>query len=212
MKIYFVRHGQSVANVNDLEQGPDEPLSDLGREQAAFVAKRLSDLGVERIIASPYERTRQTAEIINGVLNLPLTYSELFVERRPPSELIGKPGDGPEYRAAREIWERERRVDPTFRYSDEETFAELKERALAALRYLVEEKADHAAVVTHAGFLKVMLGCMVFGEGYEYAMHVDVHNAFKTKNTGITLVEYKDDPNPFHGGWSINAWNDHAHL
>lgn len=212
MKVYFVRHGQSVANVNDLEQGPDEPLSDLGREQAAFVAKRLAGLPVTRLIASPYARANETAEIIRETLGLPLAYSELFVERKPPTELIGKPGDGPEYRAAREKWEKERRVDPSWRYSDEETFTELKDRALAALAYLVDENADGAAVVTHAGFLKVMLGCMIFGERYAYAMHVDVHNAFKTKNTGITLVEYKNDPNPFHGGWSIHAWNDHAHL
>lgn len=212
MKVYFVRHGQSVANIGELEQGPEEPLSDLGREQAEFVAKRLSDLSITRIIASPYERARETAEIISKKLGLPVEYSDLFMERRPPSELIGKPGDGPEYTAARKIWEKERAVNPAWRYSDEETFAELRERADNALAYLASENADHAVVVTHAGFLKVMAAVMVYGKNLPYQAYVPLFNALKTKNTGITLVEYKDDPSAFHGGWKIHAWNDHAHL
>lgn len=212
MKIYFVRHGQSVANINELEQGPEEPLSDLGREQAAFVAKRFSDIPVTRVIASTYARASETGEIIASALSLPLERSDLFVERRPPSELIGKPGDGPEYQAARRIWEEKRAADPDYRYSDEETFAEQKARAKTALEHLIEENADHAVVVTHGGFLKMLVSFMVFGEDVTYREFVSMFNTLKTKNTGITLAEYKDDANPFHGGWNILAWNDHAHL
>lgn len=212
MKIYFVRHGQSVANIGELEQGPEEPLSDLGRRQAAFVGKRLQDIAVTRILSSPYERTKETAQIIASEIAKPLSFSELFVERRPPTELIGKPGDGPETQAARLIWERERKTNPSFRYSDEETFTEIKDRARDALAFLIAEQADHAVVVTHGGFLKVLASYMVFGESLSYVTYLDMHNALKTKNTGITLVEYKDDPNPFHGGWNILAWNDYAHL
>ncbi len=212
MKVYFVRHGQSVANINELEQGPEEPLSDLGREQAAFVAKRFSDIPVTRIIASSYARASETGEILAAELKLPLEHSDLFVERRPPSEFIGKPGDGPEYQAARRIWEEKRAIDPNWRYSDEETFAEQKARAKAALAQLINDNADHAVVVTHGGFLKMLASYMIFGENMTYLEFVSLFNTLKTKNTGITLVEYQDDANPFKGGWNILAWNDHAHL
>lgn len=212
MKIYFVRHGQSTSNVDDREQGPDSPLTPLGKQQAEFVAKRFNDIPITRIIASPYVRAHETAEIIAAHLKKEIEYSELYVERRPVSEMIGKPGSSPEYQAIRKISEEKRRIDPSWKYSDEESFTELKARAKAALVYLIEQDADHALVVTHGGFLKTMISYMVFGDALEYGTYVDMFNTFKTKNTGITVAEYKVDPNPFIGGWDILAWNDHAHL
>jgi len=212
MKIYFVRHGESVANTQDLEQGPDELLSGKGREQAAFVAERFADVPVARIIASPYERTKVTAEIIGARIGKDVEFSELFVERRPPSELIGKPGGGEEYMKIRALWEKERLIDPSWRYSDEETFTEHVERAKKALAFLIAESADNALVVTHAGFLKMLFAVMMFGDKLTYAMFLDIFNTLKTKNTGVTIVEYKEDANAFFGGWKIHAWNDHAHI
>lgn len=213
MKIYFVRHGQSKANIGELEPGPEELLSDLGREQAAFVGKRFSDIPISRIITSPYARTRETADIISAAIGLPIEESPLFVERTPPSELIGKRGDCDEYMEIRRLWAEHRKTDENWRYSDEETYAEIRDRARDALAYLVKENADNALVVTHAGFLQVLVGYMVFGEGLSYPIHLSMHHAFRTKNTGVTIAEYTEDPtNAWRDGWKLHAWNDHAHL
>ena len=212
MRVYFIRHGQSVANIDELEQGPEEPLSEKGKEQAQFVAKRLKDIPITRIIASPHLRTKQTAAVVGEALKLPIEYFDLFVERRPPSDMLGKPGGSPEYMAIRKKWEEERRKDPSWRYKDEETFTEIRERAVSALHYLIAENADHALVVTHAGFMKVLLACMTFGEDVAYATYVDVFNTFRTRNTGVTIADYTVDSNPFLGGWKVIVWNDHAHL
>jgi broad specificity phosphatase PhoE len=76
--LWLVRHGQSAGNVaRDLahQQGAhrielttrdvDVPLSDLGREQAASLGKWFARRGElpEVVLASPYVRARQTAEI-----------------------------------------------------------------------------------------------------------------------------------------------------
>jgi broad specificity phosphatase PhoE len=79
--LWLVRHGQSAGNVaRDLAtaQGEhripltirdvDVPLSDLGREQAASLGKWFKQSGElpEVVLASPYVRARQTAEIFRA--------------------------------------------------------------------------------------------------------------------------------------------------
>ncbi len=66
MKLYFVRHGQTEANARQVYDGQrlNAPLTELGRNQAAEVGKKLKLLGIGRIISSPLIRTRQTTAII----------------------------------------------------------------------------------------------------------------------------------------------------
>ena len=67
-KIYFVRHGESVANVRQTFAGQREnsPLTERGREQARAAAKGLISRGVKigKIISSPLLRAKETMEII----------------------------------------------------------------------------------------------------------------------------------------------------
>lgn len=51
---------------------PGFPLSALGRAQAAAVGRSLRDSGIRRILHSPLDRARETAEIINGQLPAPV--------------------------------------------------------------------------------------------------------------------------------------------
>jgi probable phosphoglycerate mutase len=72
--IYFVRHGECGANVKGVfaGQADDSPLTSKGREQAVAVGKRLKNNGLklDRIITSPLQRARETAEIIAEVVGL----------------------------------------------------------------------------------------------------------------------------------------------
>jgi probable phosphoglycerate mutase len=85
-QIYFIRHGQSEANVKKCFAGQkeDSPLTDLGREQAKQAALDLlkDQLKIERIISSPLIRARETAEIIieQAKLNLELEIDERLAE------------------------------------------------------------------------------------------------------------------------------------
>ena len=207
MKIYFVRHGQSELNIEDRDQGADGALSGLGREQAAFVAKRFSDIPIDLIVASPYERAKETASIINAHLNKELIYSDLLVERRPPTEFIGMRFDHPEYRKVTALMTEKRTIDPAWRYSDEENFVELKGRAIQALAYLGTLEKEVVLAVTHGGILKMLIAAMIMGDGLTYPEYLKFYFGTKTKNTGITLIE-RDEK----GKWALIAWNDHAHL
>ncbi|EGJ50930.1 histidine phosphatase family protein [Desulfocurvibacter africanus] len=60
-EIWLIRHGQSMANAGEMTTAPGTAgLTDLGRRQAAMIAKAIPRKP-ERIIVSPYDRTRQTA-------------------------------------------------------------------------------------------------------------------------------------------------------
>lgn len=62
---YFLRHGETDWNRNGRTQGQlDSSLNELGWSQAEDAAERLSGEPIERIIASPLQRARNTAEVV----------------------------------------------------------------------------------------------------------------------------------------------------
>ncbi len=64
-RLLLVRHGQSVGNVKQILQGQDNGmLTDLGREQAAEVARRLKDEPIDAFLASDLTRAVETCQII----------------------------------------------------------------------------------------------------------------------------------------------------
>ncbi len=63
--IYVIRHASTELNENDEIRGwSNPPLSDLGRKEAAGLAKRLANTGIEVIFHSDLERAVATAEAI----------------------------------------------------------------------------------------------------------------------------------------------------
>lgn len=67
MKVVFVRHGESEANVADFIN--DDPtravnLTERGREQARLAAERLQGMSFTHAFASEFPRARQTAAIL----------------------------------------------------------------------------------------------------------------------------------------------------
>ncbi len=71
MYIYFLRHA-IAAESGQFKNDADRPLTDEGvkkMQKAAKGMKRLN-LGIDRVISSPYVRARQTAEIAAAALGL----------------------------------------------------------------------------------------------------------------------------------------------
>ena len=66
MRVFFVRHGQSEANVLRVfsNRGWKHPLTDLGRQQAHALAEKLSGLSITAIYTSPIRRAVESAEIL----------------------------------------------------------------------------------------------------------------------------------------------------
>lgn len=208
--IYFVRHGQTVLNAENIRQGPDGSLTDLGRKQALDTAFRFPKHRgkPEVIIASPYERTKETAEIISKELGLPVEYSDLLIERRNPSEIIGRRGDDPEVRRIVD------QIDKSFhsddlRYSDEENFEDLELRAKRLLYYISHRPEKRIIMVTHSIFLKMLASYILLGEGLTASEYNKLSLDNPIDNASMAIVSYESHwfrPEE----WKLLVWNDLA--
>ncbi|MBI2033471.1 MAG: histidine phosphatase family protein, partial [Candidatus Levybacteria bacterium] len=72
---YLIRHGQKETVMGD------PSLSQVGRKQAEYTGKFFKDKKIERIYASPFKRTAETASIISKELNLDIAFDERLRER-----------------------------------------------------------------------------------------------------------------------------------
>ena len=81
MKLFVVRHGETVRNIVGLVQGKTESmLTEYGKEQARQVKEKLQGQTFDLVFSSPLSRAYQTAEIIiDG--KLPITIDERLNER-----------------------------------------------------------------------------------------------------------------------------------
>ena len=81
--IYFVRHGETVLTPTRKFSGTgalDPELMQEGLDQADLVAEEAVKLGAEILIASPLQRTRQTAEAISRTTGLEIIFDEAWFE------------------------------------------------------------------------------------------------------------------------------------
>lgn len=80
--LYAIRHGETDNNVKRIIQGNkiNPPLNENGIKQAELISDKLKDKNITKIYASDLLRTRQTAEIINKILNVEIVYTPLLQE------------------------------------------------------------------------------------------------------------------------------------
>ncbi len=208
---YFVRHGESENNAKGLRQGPDGKLSEKGREQAKQTGERLEHHPIEIILASPYERTKETAEIISHYVKKPIEYNALLAERRNPKEIIGKSITDPEVIRIVEIMDKTSH-DDNFRFSDEENFADLKARAKKLLDFLAERPETFTLVVTHGIFLRLVVAYILEGEKLTAREYNKLSFLNGSNNASVTVCEYKKGffvPKK-EKGWHLVAWDDYS--
>ena len=207
--VYLVRHGESEGNIGLDYQGPNTPLSHKGREQSNVIANRASKLEIELLISSPHARTKETTEKIKATTSLEPIYSELFTERRRASDQIGKPKDDPKVIEIEKTLVENFHL-PYFRYSDEEIFSDLNDRAEKALKFIIDRPENKIMVVTHGWFMRTLIAKAMFGQELTAPICQQFLHNMRTSNTGLTILEYgKYEDNP---RWQLFVYNDHSHL
>lgn len=63
--IYVIRHGETNAGKNVIIATEDEPLNELGIQQAKKVGNDLKKLNIDTIYCSPIERAKHTLELFD---------------------------------------------------------------------------------------------------------------------------------------------------
>jgi len=204
--IYFVRHGESEGNVSRTYRGKDTPLTETGRVQAGIVAERVAKLGIEALVTSDFIRAKDTAAIIGKKASVTPEEQPMFGEWLEPEHLLGKSYDHPDAKAMREaIHESD---DPEFRHSNEESFAEMKERATRCYAFLKQHPAERICVIAHLGFLRVLVGVALLDTSFGKVQYSQLFRHLEGTNTGVTYVRFDDERNR----WKLITWNDQSHL
>ena len=159
-ELYFVRHGQTEWNAIRRMQGQmNSNLNDRGRAQADVNGQFLATRNIEALFASPLDRTRQTAEIVNQHLSLPIAFDERIME--------WDCGDwsGHMYDESRERWLEEWtnwRADPfSYRGPGCENYPDMINRSRPFLAELSKHPAERIAIVSHGMIGRVMVSTML---------------------------------------------------
>ena len=172
--IYFVRHGETVLTPARKFSGTgslDPELMQEGLDQAELVAAECAKLGAEVLIASPLNRTRQTAEAISRTTGLEIIFDEVWFE------LSFGSWDG---KAIEEVREQEPDAYQAWLNSSSyappggESYDEASIRIEEALEKLVAQyPGKKIIVVTHNGVIKTAAKIAVDGPS-DAVFHMDV--------------------------------------
>ena len=192
MRLLLIRHGESRGNLNRRWQGwLDEPLTDLGREQAHRLAERLLDRAADgappatAVYSSTLTRAFQTGDILARRWGVPLILDGRLRER-DVGVLQGLTWT--EVQAQHpEIAEtiRERWTVPTL--PGGETTARLSERVWQAvdgilLRTNGREAESNVAIVSHGGAINAYFNRLVGRDPCAPFL-------FRFGNTSLSIVE-----------------------
>jgi probable phosphomutase (TIGR03848 family) len=82
MTVILLRHGRSTSNTAHVLAGRSEgvDLDDKGREQAAGLVERISELPIRAVVCSPLLRCRRTIEPLAEALGIEASLDERFAE------------------------------------------------------------------------------------------------------------------------------------
>lgn len=182
-------------------------LSKIGKRQADLIAKRLIDIDVDFIYASPYLRAKQTSKIIAGKLKMKIEYWNKIVERKRPSEIEGRVWNDPLASKIDKIT-RKNQIKPDWKYSDDESFNDLMVRAEGVVTHLFEHhREQNVLCVSHQGIIKAIVLRTVLQDKLTPEVFWQFYYHSWIDNTGITQLKYGD-----RFGWELATWNDTTHL
>ena len=184
MELFFIRHGQSEANLQGIIQGHAEyPLSSLGKKQASLVGQYLSSLKIHKLYSSDLSRAVQTAEAIAD-------HHNLTVEQWSKIKEIGL---GP--------FEGMTRIGITEKFPDlphqsiltsgvkgTESIEAITKRCESVWKHLVtNHKKETVILVSHGGFISIFLMYLMAKRQW-----ASFERPFIIGNTSITKVEIDD--------------------
>lgn len=183
--LILVRHGRTALNAASRLQGRlDEPLDDVGREQAVAVAARVG--AVDELIASPLRRATETAEAFGQ----PYTIDDRWVELS-----YGVYEGTPHADVPSEAWN-QWRIDVGWSPEGGESLATLDERVRGACDDLADRaRGRDVAIVTHVSPIKAAvawaLGCGIDISWRSHLSHASVCR-IDVRSIGPVLLTFNE--------------------
>ena len=174
--VYFVRHGQTIWNVeNKICGATDIALTELGHRQAIETGEKILEQGIraDMILYSPLIRARDTALHISEITGIPATEEPRLTEQNfGKYESTARVGD--EFRDAKNQF--------LNRYEGGESMFHLAQRIYNLLDEVVASDKTYF-LVAHNGIARVK-------QSYFFEMTNDEYAAFGVPNCAVMKYEF----------------------
>lgn len=174
MRILFVRHGESDANILRIfsNRGWKHPLTPRGQEQAKSLAARLQGRGVAAIYTSPLRRAVESAQILAERLCVPCEIEPALVEYDVGIYEGRSDEDG--WRAYAAIERQWALGQLDARLPQGESSTDIQNRFIAFMRRLIDSFANRAdatvVLIGHGGTFRQGLPCVLKNISRDYAL------------------------------------------
>lgn len=207
LRLFVVRHGQVAANREYRYVGDrDDPLTDLGRRQAAAIADALGSLRVDgrplpvaRLVSSPRQRARDTAHAIADAFGRELEIDERLAEQSYGG-WEGLTRDEVRALSKEDAVHLERiDADPTLSPPGGESLSTAQRRVVSLVDELAGGTTEGAVVlVSHVGPIKTLIAAAL-----DLPL-VNLRRLFLDLAT-LTVIDWSQPP-------VLRLFNHHAHL
>lgn len=175
--LYFVRHGETVWNVeNKICGATDSPLTERGREQALDLGRHIISEGIEfdEIIYSPLSRAMDTALIISQETKVAARVEPRLIEQNF-GKWEGTPRNGLDFKADKENFATD--------YEGGESMLKLCQRIYNLLDDIKKEESKTYLLVAHNGIARAVNSYFNSMSNKEYA-------TFGIKNCEIVRYDF----------------------
>ena len=146
---YFVRHGETVWNVeNKICGATDIELTQKGHEQAVEAGKKILEMGIkaDEIISSPLVRASETARHISEVTGIPMRIEPRLMEQNF-GRYESTPRDGAEFHEAKK--------DMASRFGTGESMLQMAQRIYNLLDDIKAGDKEYI-LVAHNGLVRIV--------------------------------------------------------
>lgn len=178
--IYLVRHALTIENEKGLSQGHKfGTISETGYKQIEHLCKHFKTLLVDVIISSDLARCQITARELEKVTKAPVLFSPLIRE------------------LARGDWEGTQKVQADYdalpgsfeerKPPNGESLIDAQKRAIQFWKDIQQFDSENIAVVTHGGFLKLLIGHILGMPTKDSILKLHI------KNCSISIIQINNE-------------------
>ncbi|HEY5588994.1 MAG TPA: class I tRNA ligase family protein [Candidatus Paceibacterota bacterium] len=151
-KYFVMRHGEADSNLNWIVNtvlGNDSHLTDHGKEQVKISAEKMKNLGIDLIVRSPFNRAKETSEIVAQTLGIQL--DSIFIDNRI-REISVPSYEGKSWKKYHDKYPNTPENFAREVEEDSESFSDVKNRTMDLI-YEAENKYanKNILIITHGG-------------------------------------------------------------
>lgn len=174
--IYLIRHGQTHWNAIKKIQGhTDIPLNEQGKKEAEKSAQKLINLNIHQIISSDLLRAKQTAEIINQYIQVPISFDARLREL-----CYGQLEACKSTEISKETWDI---FNTNPQKLNAESFSQLYDRVKDFAKTI--DTNQNLLIVTHGGFLRMFMYFIENRQNFDHSKFKETYKNLNIKNTSF---------------------------